>query len=136
VRLLAEIAIIVVAAIGVAVCLALLPAVRSTRGRRAASRQPSRPDQLVAIERLVSTAGTSAIQAHAYLRPVLIEIVSGRLARRGRSLERIPSSVGQKLLGEHLWDIVRPNRPFPKNRYGPGVSRQELTSMLDVIERL
>ncbi len=135
-RLLAELAIVAVAAIGVAVALALLPATASTRRRRATPREPSRPEQLVAIERLVSTAATSAIQAHAYLRPVLVEIVSRRLAGRGRNLEQMRESVGQGLLGDRLWEIVRPNRPFPDHRYAPGVSRQELSAILDVIERL
>ncbi len=135
-RLLAEIVLVVLAAIGVAVCVKLLPDVRPARRSGAALRRPSRPDQLVALERLVGTAGASAIQAHAYLRPVLIEIVSARLVVRGQALERMPESLGQQMLGARLWDLVRPNRPFPENRYGPGVSPQELRTMLDVVEQL
>jgi hypothetical protein len=136
VRLLAEIALVSVAAVGLALCLALLPRARPTSWRRAAVRQASRPDQLVAIERLVSIAGTSAIQVHAYLRPLLAEIVSRRLAARGQMLERTPEAVGQELLGDRLWELVRPNRPVPEDRYGPGVSLEELGAMVEVLERL
>jgi hypothetical protein len=137
VRLLAEIGLVVLAGIGIAACVALLPDTRWTRGRRRrVAPAPARPDQLVALERLVSTAGTSAVQVHAYLRPLLVEIASRRLATRGQTLERMPEPVAVELLGVRLWDVVRPERPFPKDRDGPGVTPQELQAMLKVLERL
>ena len=98
--------------------------------------EPSRPAQLVARERLVTMAGTSAIQVHAYLRPVLAEIASRRLAARGQMLERMPEAAAREILGEGLWEIVRPGRPFPENRHGPGVAPRDLEAMLKVLERL
>ena len=71
------------------------------------------------LERLVSMAGSSALQVHAYLRPLLAEIASRRLAARGQSLERMPEPPAGTLLGERLWEIVRPDRPFPEDRHGP-----------------
>jgi hypothetical protein len=136
VTLLAEIALVVLAGIAVATCVTLLPAPRPLRLRQPAAPVPSRPQQLVALERLVTTAGTSAVSAHAYLRPRLIEIVSHRLAARGQTLERMPEAVGRDLLGDRLWDIVRPDRRFPQDRRGPGVQAQELDAMLEVIRRL
>ena len=135
--MLAEIALIAVAAVGVAVCLALLPAAGPIRRRRrAAATEQSRPEQLVALERLVITVDANALQVHAYLRPLLAEIASRRLVARGRRLERMPESVGREVLGDRLWEIVRPNRPFPGDRHGPGVSPQDLGAMLEVLERL
>ena len=82
------------------------------------------------------SAGTSAVHVHAYLRPLLVEIASRRLAARGQTLERMPDAVARELLGDRLWDIVRPDRPFPEDRHGPGVAPQELRAMLEVLERL
>lgn len=135
-RLLAEIALVAVAAVGVAVCLALIPDVPSPRRRRPAVLQPSRPEQLIELERLVSMSGADALHVHAYLRPLLTEIASGRLGARGRALGRMQESVGRQILGDHLWEIVRPNRSFPGDRHGPGVSPQELGAMLERLERL
>ena len=134
--LLAEIALIVLAGIGVATCVTLLPAARPLRRRKASAPVSPRPQQLVALEQLVTTAGASAVSAHAYLRPLLIQIVSHRLAARGQTLERMPEAAGREVLGDRLWDIVRPNRPFPEDRHGPGVRPHELGLMLEVIRRL
>lgn len=135
-RLLAEIGLIVVAGLVVAACVSLLPDPRSTRRRRRVAPPPARPDQLVELERLVISAGTSAVHVHAYLRPLLVEIASRRLAARGQTLERMPDAVACELLGDRLWEIVRPGRPFPEDRHGPGVPPNELRAMLGVLERL
>ena len=134
--LLAGIALVVLAGIAVATCVTLLPASQPLRRGKAVARAQSRPQQLVALERLVTTAGPSAVSVHAYLRPLLIEIVSQRLAGRGQRLDRMPEAVGRDVLGERLWDIVRPGRPFPEDGHGPGVSPRELGAMLEVIRQL
>jgi hypothetical protein len=136
VRLLAEIVLVGLAGVAVAACVSLLPDARPNRARRRGASGPPRPDQLTDLERLVVSASTSALQVHAYLRPVLAEIASRRLAARGQTLERIPGSIARELLGDQLWDIVRPDRPFPEDRHGPGVTPQELRTMLGVLERL
>lgn len=134
--LLAEIALLVVAAFGVAVCLALLPRSASIRSRHRVVVTPSRPDQLLQLERLVAGAGASTLHVHAYLRPLLAEVSARRLASRGHSLERMPATLGRELLGDRLWEIVRPERPFPDDRYAPGISPQELSAIVDLLERL
>jgi hypothetical protein len=136
VSLLAEILLVAVAALAVTICVALLPAPRPLRRRRAVTPRPGRPDQLAAIERLVTTAGTSATHTHAYLRPLLIRIASHRLLARGQTLDRMRPATGRELFGPRLWDMVRPDRPFPEDRHGPGVSPRELSDMLEVLERL
>ena len=135
-RLLAEIGLVVLAGIAVAVCVSLVPDPRSTRRRRPVAPAPGRPDQLAQLERLVISAATSAVYVHAYLRPLLVEIASRRLAARGQMLERMPDPAARELLGDRLWDIVRPERPFPEDRQGPGVPPSELRAMLGVLERL
>jgi hypothetical protein len=137
VRLVVEIALVVLGAIGVAGAVARLPVPPPRRRRiRSSAKVPPRPDQLIALERLVLSASTSALQAHAYLRPVLVDIAAARLAAHGRDLDRMPEASGRELLGDRLWDIVRPGRPFPDDRQAPGVASQELGEMLEVLERL
>ena len=98
-RLLVEIALVVLAGVGVAVCVALLPDTRQTGRRRGPAPAPSRPAQLVSLERLVVSSGANgAVHAHAYLRPLLIEIVSHRLAAHGQTLDRMSVAVGRELL--------------------------------------
>ncbi len=135
-RLAAEIALVVLTGIGLAVCVALLPTAPTWRRPPRPAPASGRPGQLVALERLVVTAGTSAMQVHAYLRPRLIEIAAYRLAARGQTLDRMPDAVGRELLGDRLWDIVRPGRPFPQDRNAPGIRPPELAAMLAVLERL
>lgn len=135
-RLLAEIAIVVAAAVAIGVFVASVPTVPLGRRRRRMEQESTRPGQLLAIERLVALAGTSALQVHAYLRPLLAEVASQRLAARGQTLERMPAATGRRLLGERLWEIVRPDRPFPEDRRGPGVGPEDLRAMLETLERL
>lgn len=135
-RLFAEIGLVALAAIGAAGCVALLPGPPPIRRRSARAPVTRRPDQLVALERLAMSASTSAVHVHAYLRPVLVEIASRRLAAHGQDLERLPEAAGRNLMGDRLWDVVRPGRPFPEDRHAPGVTAQELEAMLEVLERL
>jgi hypothetical protein len=91
---------------------------------------------LVALEGLVAGSSASALHVHAYLRPLLAEIASRRLAAHGQALERMPESDARRILGDRFWELVRPDRPFPEDRHGPGVSVRDLDAMLEVLERL
>jgi hypothetical protein len=132
----AEIALIALAALGAAICIALVPAAGARRRRGASPSEPSRPGQLVELERLVVSAEASALHLHAYLRPLLAEIAGARIDVRGVVLDRMADEDGRRLLGERLWELVRPGRPFPEDRRARGVSAQELAGMLDTLEQL
>jgi hypothetical protein len=136
VTLLVEITLVVAAAVGVAAGVAGLPRA-SPRGRAPrVSASPVIPAQLLAIERLVSNSRVNAVHVHAYLRPVLAEVADQRLTARGRSLPRLSEPAGRRLLGDELWEIIRPERPFPEDRYGPGLSLPQLDAMLGRLEAL
>jgi hypothetical protein len=135
VRLLAEIALITLAAIGVAVFVILIPG-REPAGPPRSARSRPRPDQLLKLEQLVNSAQASTLHAHAYLRPVLVEIATRRLSAHGYALDSISPDSGRKLLGEPLWELVRPGRPFPEDRHAPGVPGAQIGAMLDVLEAL
>lgn len=134
--LLAEIALVIIAMAAVLAGVLLLPRNGSSPGSRATVAAAARPPQLVELERLVGTAQASPVHVHARLRPVLVEIVSRRLVARGLTLERLGERTGPELLGEQLWELVRPGRPFPDDRYGPGLPARELEALLQEIERL
>lgn len=134
--LLVQIALIAVATVGMVACLALLPTGAPIRRRRQLARRAQPPEQLIATQRLVLSASGSKLYAYAYLRPVLADIAASRLAARGWTLATMPEDVGRGLLGDLLWEMVRPGYRLPEDRQAPGVSEQELGSMLDALEEL
>jgi hypothetical protein len=139
VSLVAEVAFVVVAAVGAAVCLGAL-AIRLPAGRPSfeSGLRPSVstdlwPAQLVRLERIVEWSGSSDLDAHNRLRPVLVEIAEVRLARRGLRLERDVAEA-RRLLGPKAWDLLRPDRPRPEDRDAPGIAPRDLEEILDRLE--
>lgn len=137
--LVAEVALIVAGAAGAALCLAAL-AVHLPAGQRVF--EPSLrprvkterwPAHLVRLERVVESSAWSDLDAHARLRPVLIEIAEARLAKRGLRLDR-DSAEARRLLGPKAWELVRPDRPPPHHREAPGVAPADLEEVLDALE--
>jgi hypothetical protein len=69
------------------------------------------------------------------LRPLLREIAAVGLNRRGIRMARNPAAA-RELLGDELWEIVRPGRPTPADPRAPGVTLEELAQMTDRLEQL
>jgi hypothetical protein len=137
----AEVVFVVLAAVGAAACVGAL-AFRLPAGRplfESGLRPPVTtelwPSQLVRLERIVEWSGSSELDAHSRLRPVLIEIAEVRLARRGLRLERDVAEVRQ-LLGPKAWDLLRPDRPRPEDRDRPGLAHRDIEEILDRLEDL
>ena len=42
----------------------------------------------------------------------------------------------RRLLGPAAWELVRPDRPRPRNRDAPGIAPRELDEILDSLEAL
>jgi hypothetical protein len=95
----------------------------------------ARPASLEAVERLVAGATAHAGDLHFRLRPVLREIATGALRGRGVDLDRGPEAA-RALLGEEVWEIVRPDRPRPEEPFAPGLAPDALARVLDVLEEL
>jgi hypothetical protein len=141
VRLAAELGFVVLGALGAAVCLVAL-AVRLPADQRvfeSGLRPPVRtvvwPAQLVRLERIVQWSGSSAVDSHTRLRPVLVEIAEVRLTRRGLRLDRDVAEA-RRLLGPKVWELVRPDRPAPPDRDAPGIAAGDLEEILDTLEAL
>jgi hypothetical protein len=94
-----------------------------------------RPAQLVRLERIVERSGESGSSAHTRLRPVLVEIAEARLAHRGLRLDSDVEEA-RRLLGPVVWELVRPDRPAPQGRDGPGIPPRRLGEILDALESL
>jgi hypothetical protein len=139
VTLIGEVTLIVAGATGAALCLAAL-SVRLPAGERVfeASLRPRVtterwPANLVRLERVVESSRSSGLDAHARLRPVLIEIAEARLARRDLRLDR-DGAEARQLLGPKAWELVRPDRPPPRDRDAPGITPDDLEEILDALE--
>lgn len=95
-----------------------------------------RPTSLTRIERGVAMAEASAFDVHYRLRPMLIELAGELLAaRRGIDLKREPRP-SHAVLGDEVWEIVRPDRPEPRERLGDGISADDLECVVTSLERV
>jgi hypothetical protein len=69
------------------------------------------------------------------LRPLLVPIVAARLGRRGIDMALAPRRA-QELLGDRLWEIVRPDRASAARRAGRGLAGDELREAIERLEQL
>lgn len=83
-----------------------------------------RPPELVLVDRDLKLGVASAGDFHARLRPRLLIIVEART--------RAP----QEALDAETWELLRPDRPAPKDLAGPGVPLRRVTQIVDVLESL
>lgn len=92
--------------------------------------------QLERIRRETALAVARAFDFHVRLRPALREIAAHRLAsRRGLDLDAQPAAA-QAVLGDEAWELLRPDRPPPDDRFAPGIDAAALGELLDTLERI
>ncbi|HET7138102.1 MAG TPA: hypothetical protein VFI04_07080 [Gaiellaceae bacterium] len=117
---------VVISAVGAAV-----PRPRRSELTRALDQRPAPPPavpQLARVEREVTLALGSAYDLHARLLPDLREIAAARLERTGRR-------PGPDTLGR-WWELLRPDRPEPRERFAPGIREADLRALISDLERL
>jgi hypothetical protein len=88
--------------------------------------QPTRPPELVRIEREITLGTTSAGHLHTRLLPLLREAASARLGSR----------LTREQLGDEAWELLRPDRPEPIDRNAPSISIRRVRSIVTTLERL
>jgi hypothetical protein len=130
--------------------IALLVLVRHSRGsagrqgagrfeaalRSSAAPAGEQPVELLRVENMLELGTAFAGQAHHRLLPLLRTVAAARLsARHGIELDRRPEAA-RALLGEEAWDLLRPDRPEPADRFGSGVPRARITAVVDRVESL
>lgn len=101
--------------------------------------QPPTPSFEIAGLRAVETdlrmATSNAFGREVRLKPILRELAAWRLARNhGVDLDRAPDAA-QRILGEPLWELVRPAEAFPEFR-APGVPLADMRAAIDRLERI
>jgi hypothetical protein len=132
--------------VGALVLLALVHATRTAtpaaeeslyeRALRRRRRGGARPPELARIEREVVLSSMSSFDFHMRMRPLLREVAAHRLAtRRGLELDTGSPEV-RGLLGEELWELLRPERRPPADRFAPGLPVAGLRRTLDALERI
>ena len=91
--------------------------------------------ELDRLERELSMGAARAFDLHSRVRPVLHEIASARLARRGLELDPRATPV-RELLGDGLADLLDPDRKLPDDRQAPGPGLDGLGTTIERLERL
>jgi hypothetical protein len=90
-----------------------------------------RPTRLAGLERMereVTLARASSFDLHFRLLPHLREIATARLERSGKAPS--PETLGR------WWELLRPDRPAPDDRFAPGISEADLRALVADLERL
>lgn len=97
---------------------------------------PMRPPELIRTEREITLGTSSAGHLDRRLLPMLREAAAVRLAaRRSIDLERRPEQA-RLVLGDDVWELLRPDRPASEDRLGPGISLGRLRTVVDALERI
>ncbi len=90
---------------------------QALRRRKPASQQP---EELLRMDREIVLGSADADHAHRRLLPLLRGTAAARIAaRHGFELERRPDAA-RALLGEDVWELLRPDRPEPRDRHAAG----------------
>jgi len=112
------------------------PASRFEQALRRRKPTPAQPEELLRMERELVLGSADADHAHRRLLPLLRATAAARIAaRRGFELERRPEAA-RALLGEDAWDLLRPERPPPEDRHGPGVPHRGVAALIERVESL
>jgi len=115
----------------------LAPARALRRGtkKRGGSRRTT-PETLERIEQETLLGIASSFDVHHKLRPRLRGLADELLSSRRRvSLDEDPDAA-RTILGERTWELVRPDRPPPEDRFARGIPVSELTAVVDSLERI
>ena len=91
--------------------------------------EPRRPlAEFARVEREVTLAIATSYDLHHRLLPQLREIARCRLERSGRTPS--PETLGR------WWELLRPDREEPEERFAPGIPERELRALVADLEAL
>ena len=116
-----------------------LPDRRPSPVDAALNRRPrpvTRIPELEKLEREVTLGQATAFDLHFRLRPTLRRIASELLhARRGIDLDSNPEAA-RRTLGDETFELVRPDREPPPERFARGIDLVSLGRVIDSLEAL
>jgi hypothetical protein len=99
-----------------------------TRALEATEAPPAAAPELARMERAVTLSVANAYDFHQRLLPQLREIAFARVERSGRR-------PGPETLGR-WWDLLRPDRPEPAERFARGIPEAELRALVADLARM
>lgn len=103
---------------------------------RRTSGQPAHPVELERVRRQLELGVASADYAHRRLLPLLRAAAAARLVSgHGVDLARRPEHA-RALLGDDVWELLRPDRPEPADRHGRGVALDRIEAAIGRVESL
>jgi len=106
---------------------------QALKKRKPKSRQP---EELLRMEREIVLGGADADHAHRQLLPLLRSAAAARIAaRHGFELEQRPEAA-HALLGDDVWELLRPDRPEPPDRHAAGLPHKSIVAAIEQIEAL
>jgi hypothetical protein len=109
------------------------PFEQALRARKPAAAQP---EELLRMDREIVLGSADADHAHRRLLPLLRATAAARIAaRHGFELARRPEAA-RALLGEDVWELLRPDRPEPEDRHAAGVSQARIAAVIERVESL
>jgi hypothetical protein len=98
--------------------------------------RPALPSEPERIRFEVGAATHRALELNHQLRRRLRGIAQDRLeAEHGIDLDADPQA-SRRLLGEEAWDLLRPDREPPADRFGPGMPLEGVTRIVEAVEEL
>jgi hypothetical protein len=92
----------------------------------------TRPTALVRTDRDLVLSEANAGELHTRLLPQLRDVAAARLVDRHDLQLRDARGV----LGDEVWELLRPDRPAPADRGAPGLPMRRIAALIDTIERL
>jgi hypothetical protein len=99
-----------------------------SRALDAKAAEPPEVDDLLRMERIVTMSVGNAHDLHTRLLPLLRDIAATRLERAGHR-------PGPDTLGR-WWELLRPDRPAPVDRFAPGIREAELRALVADLQKL
>ena len=112
------------------------PASRFEQALRGRKRTSSQPEELLRMDRELVLGSADADHSQRRLLPLLRATAAARIAaRHGFELERRPEAA-RALLGEDVWELLRPDRPAPEDRHASGVPRKRIAAVIERVESL
>jgi hypothetical protein len=94
--------------------------------------EPTRPSEIVRIEREITLGTRSAGHLHTRLLPLLRDAASARL---GIDFDLHPERA-RAALGAESWELLRPDRLEPNDRSAPGLPLRRVRAVVDQLEQL
>lgn len=116
-----------------------LPRERPLRARAPKRRGRERlaiPETLERIEQETHLGIASSFDLHHRLRRRVRDLATELLSTRRRIALDDQPEAARDILGEVTWELVRPERPPPEDRFARGISTADLGKIVDSLEKI